>query len=566
MNNKPIVIKGLKNNESRNIMIDGKTPDKITVKCSNDNFYASVVKNNISIQKYMSAAVAIVHDGYFYDKEKEYFMYQRENKEVIDTAKNIEYHRVQRVADTIRTRQGASNYVLDTKIINGDHYEPTCKIDCINDKERIQIAYKMQYITACDSYQMWNDFNMSISIKNGFNGNGLYFKPDNKYSYAYINITPYIKENTVLNFIADETIQAYVMEEILTYDNSMARSSFAKIKAACTRKQKEAFYRFQDIAVNHRYYLLISGSGMIDDIIIRDFDSENFHRKNIDVLGIKIEEFALKNYEARLQFDPENTSFNGLEIRKDGCIETGAPVDWGATLIARLQDTFDSFLTDSVDLRKGAFYSRYTRGKIMSPWIEVDSYKSIETLSVKINNMMIDVFQFFDIHLYTAEDPTGYNAREIAFDKKTNLLELKPTYLLRYIRVSIEMPAERVINSIEIYGGYSEKTTGQALRIPPTSNGILVTKIYNTVARGSYRLKNIDCMVKNPEDLRVWIRGYRKDQEHAVWTDWYLCNFDESMISESPHTFEDYQYFQFKIALLSVDAAIKINNFILEAV
>lgn len=558
INAKPIIIKDLKDGETRNIIIEGIVPDKITVRCNNDNFYGIITGNEVKIQRHANAAVAIVHDGYYYDKEKEFFMYQKVEKEEIDTSKNVEYRRVQRFGNTIRTRQSARNYVYDTKITNGDHFEPTCRIDCVTDKERIQTASKLKYITACNSYQMWNDFNMEISIGTGLNGAGLYFKPDNKYSYAYIDITSYIKENTVLDFIADITIKAFIMEEILAYDDSMSRSNFAGIKTECRRQDRRIFHTFENLTEDRRYFLLVMGHGMVDDMIVRDFHSENIHRKNIDLLNLHIEEFALKNYETRLKFDPENTFFEGLEISKDDTIETGSPVDWGVTLINKFQENFDAFASDGVDLRKNAFYSRRKRGEITSPWIEINNYGSIESLFVKINAMMIDSFQFFDIHLYTAEDKTGHNACEIAFKRKSNLIEFKPTYLLRYIRLVIEMPPERVINSIEVYGGYSEKMTGQILHISPETSGTLITKIYNTVTKGSYRLKYIDGIIQRPEDIKIWIRGYKQDEEHGVWTKWY--NYDER------HVFENYQFFQFKIALTSVDASIKIKDFVLEVV
>ena len=558
INTKPIIIKELKDGETRSIVIEGIVPDKITVRCNNDNFYGVITGNEVRIQRHIDAAVAIIHDGYYYDGEKEFFMYQKAEKEENDTSKNIEYRRVQRFGDTIRTRQNARNYVYDTKIINGDHFEPTCQIDCVSDAERIQTASKLKYITACNSYQMWNDFNMEISIGRGLNGNGLYFKPDNKYSYAYIDITSYVEENTALNLVADLTIKAFIMEEILAYDDSMSRSNFAGIKTECQRKDRQVFHTFKNLSENRRYFLLIAGYGMIDDIIIRDFHSKNIHRKNIDLLNLHIEEFALKNYEARLKFDPENTFFEGLEISRDDTIETGAPIDWGVTLIGKLQENFNAFISDGVDLRKNAFYSGRNKGEITSPWIEINSYKSIESLFVKINDMMIDSFQFFDVHLYTAEDKTGHNACEIAFERKSNLIAFKPTYLLRYIRLVIEMPPERVINSIEVYGGYSEKTNGQVLHIPPESSGTLTTKIYNTVTKGNYRLKYIDGIIQHPEDVKIWIRGYKQDKEHGVWTKWY--NYDEG------HIFEDYQFFQFKIALTNIDANIKIKDFVLEAV
>lgn len=570
LNEKPIILTGVGDGETRTVVIEGKIPDKITVKCSNNNFYATVTKNNILVQKYSNAAVAIVHAGYFYDKGKEYFMYEHDKNEIVDSFENIDAKNVERIADTIRTRQRSSNHLKDSIMTNGDHLEELCHVDCVEDQSRIKGISDLRSFTACDTYQLWNDFNMEINIEKGYNGNGLKFKPRNSLGYAYFELTPYAKKNIELSFIADKGIHAYIMREVFARDDSMRKSVYAEVLQECERNGEFVSYLFDDdIQEEHRYYLLLIGEGMVDDMIIREHDKnktiEDIHHKNIDILYFNISETAQKDFEKHLEFDNVGNVFEDLEMDRAGLIETGSTVDWGVTLVKNFQEDFHLFPANKVDLRKNVFYTRKQDGEVTSTWTEIHDPKAVDTVYVKVNDMLLSSFQFFNIRLFTAEDAQGTGAREIAYTKKTNLLEIQPTSLLPFVQVTVEMPPERVINNIEIYVRYVENTANLHVSHNPT--GSMVTKVYNTTAIGNYRAKYMTGSVKHHENIKIYMRGYRQDKDHGVWTEWSRCNFDEHMVfADNTHIFEQYQYFQFKIVVSDMNSNIKIDEIILEVV
>ena len=95
----------------------------------------------------------------------------------------------------------------------------------------------------------------------------------------------------------------------------------------------------------------------------------------------------------------------------------------------------------------------------------------------------------------------------------------------------------------------------------------MVTKVYNTTAIGNYRAKYMTGSVKHHENIKIYMRGYRQDKDHGVWTEWSRCNFDEHMVfADNTHIFEQYQYFQFKIVVSDMNSNIKIDEIILEVV
>ena len=574
INSKPIIVTGMKDGETRSLVINGKIPDKVAVRCLNSNFTAAISKDKVTVHRYSNAVVAMVHSGYYYDGADEYFLYGNDHEEKVSCYENVEFENVEHLADTVRTRQPSSNYVKDTIFIGGKtHEEELCRIDCLSHQEKIDGVSLAKEITACESYQLWNDFNMDISLVEGYNGNGLKFEPQHPSAFAFFELTSYLEDDTDISFAADKTLTASIMEEVLAEEDSMSRSVHAQFFQSCERKHSRSPFitcRLKDLKPGRRYYLMLRGSGMFDDLIIRkhddDVDIEKLHHKVIDIFDFKIKEFAQKEYQAKLDFDRNGNSYDGLEMNGDGLLETGSSVDWGVTFITDFQDHLDEFTTENVFRKKGAFYTESQAGKITSPWVEIRDYQAVGVLYVKLNRMLVDPMRNFNIRLLTAADQNGTNAKEINVSKKTNLLEFGATFLHPFVQIVVEMPPERVIENIEIYTRYVEEQAA-ALHVAQNYFGSMTTKIYNTAVAANYRPKYMRGSVTRPDDITIYVRGYRQDEDHGTWTKWYPCNFDKHMIfSDQTHTFEGYQYFQFKINITDMNASIKIDEIILEVI
>jgi len=570
INNKPVIVERVKDGETKTIRINGKTPDRIIVKCLNTNFQAFVSKNKVTVQKRTSVSSVLVHTGFYYDEEKEFYMFEHDRNEVVDCYENIEIKRARKIGNTIRTQQRSSNYIKDSVMNNGKQFEETCNINFVEDKSRIGNIPVLGAITACDSYQLWSSKNMGVSIAKGLNGNGLSFKNEKgKNGYSFFDITKHIKNGKTISFYTKGQIEAYIAEEIFADEDSMQRSVHADIIAELYKHGDFLLYDFKNIKEDTRYYLVIRGEGLIDDIFVEDTvdkkEIESIHTKLINKIGFNISEKATKNYEAKLYFNKDKNTYDGLEIDGDNKIQIGSTADYGITLIENLESSFDRFAVNKATLRKNAFYTASETGEITTPWIELPSFKNTISIYVKINDIMVDPFVLFNVRVFAAENIHGKNSREIFYGRKTNLAAIRSMSFLRYIQIIIEMPPKRVINNIEVYARYSENE--EVFRVTQRQKGELITGVYDTAVTGKFKPKYIVGEIAHPEAISIDVRALRESTDHKVWTEWYPCNMNEHMtFGSDTHVFEDYRYFQFKIDITNQDALIKIKEFVLEVI
>ena len=568
MMDKPWIVNGLYDGDSYTVEINGQTPDRVIVQTTNENFY-TVIDNNarITVHQHNNAVNTLVHSGYYYDGSKEYYYFENDHIESVGQINNIDMDNIQKNSGSISGIQGSGNYIKDTVLSNGDHYEKLCDIDCVYHKDKIEGISKLKAITACDSYEQWIDFNMDISLVDGYNNLGIQFHSNNIGAYALLNISSNIEEGSILSFYADASLHTYIMREIYADDDSMRKSTYCEKIGECEINGKYRTYKFENID-DRRIYLCVAGDGIIDDIIIHNDPSasDNIHSKAIKQFGFNIQEVVPKQLEVPVNFNAEGNTFSGLELDNTGCLQTGSSVDWGVTKIVDFTSSFEKFICYKTDQRKNSFYTSGERGTIQSPWIYISDVDSVDKLYIKINDVLIGNLKNFDVHIKTAEDVSGRNAREIAFIKKTNLVAFTASSLSSYLQIVVEMPPERVINSIEIYARYVEKED-QRLHVTENNEGSMTSKIYDLVTPSSYKLTRIDAKsVAHPENIEVMIRGLRQDSSHGVWTDWYPCYLDANLICTDSHVFYDYRYFQFKINISDMDANININNFVFEVV
>ena len=127
----------------------------------------------------------------------------------------------------------------------------------------------------------------------------------------------------------------------------------------------------------------------------------------------------------------------------------------------------------------------------------------------------------------------------LEYQKKTNLLHYSGQ-ISEYLQIMVEMDTDKVINNIEIYLQYSEKSR-YPLSIKNYKNGYMTSKIYDTTTVGTYTISSIDSTL-HPDYTKYYVRGYRQDETRNVFTQWYPIN-----LYGDNHIFEGYQYFQFRV-------------------
>ena len=567
---RPMIIKNLRHGDSRDIVIGGVKPDRIIIRCSNDNFRAVIDKARVTVQRQSGSSAVMVHSGYYYDQDKEYYLFEHDFNEEANQMKNVELERIQKNSGSLSGIQESGNYLLDTNMNNGKFLEKMCYIDCHDHQERIEGISDVRAITACESYPQWHDFNMDVKLVPGLNGLGLQFHSNGVGAYALLNISDQVEEGSYLTFYADISLKAYIMREVYADDDSMRKSIYCEMLDECIVSGSIRSYKFENVD-ERRLYLCVSGDGVIDDIVIRkDLDKEpyleNVHSKSISVIGFDIKENIPRATTIPINFTAEGNQFDGLEISDGGVLETGSTVDWGVTKLEDFKDSIERTVCYKVNQRKGAFYTGGERGSIKTPWKYLPNISSADVIFVKINDVLLKELSDFDIRVFTAGDMYGHGTKEIFYQRKANLVSIPAAALSAYVQIVVEMPPARVINSIEIYARYVEKKN-QTLHVSESLQGTMTSKVYDLVTASNYRLGRIDAdSVTHPENIHVMIRGLRQDGDHAVWTSWYPCEMDNELNCVSSHDFYDYRFFQFKIEISDMDASAKINNFLFEVI
>ena len=576
INKNPIIIKDSKDGDKNIINFNQEIPDKIIVKCNNPSFGAVVSnKNEITTKLININNNIMVKTGYYYDNiGNEYYLFENIYYDPIDKYDSIELHYVKKHVDFLEFMQKSTNHVLDSSLHTYSRKEKLCHVNFKNKK--VPGISALNSISACDSYQKWTSFDMNISINDKqFNSPCLEFKANSQNSYALLEINPNNKQ--ILTVLASSQLKLSIIQEIKLKEDRMYSNVFTQPYADLIQYKDTNiyYYDFKKCDINYKYYLFVQGSGLLDDILlISDKDKiESGHIKNLDLLFKDIIETTYKSYEHHLIFDCNYNKLKQLEFTQDGILQTGSNVDWGVTKIYDVYEDLNKCILDNVILRDEAYYSIPNKtGKITTPAILLNNKQSIKDLYVVINNVTINKFANFNIRILTANNPTN-TFTEISYNTKTNLLDLPISALFNYIKIEIEVPPDKIINSICVYVRYSESKYDTP-KITNYNNGYLISKIYDTTYEADfkpYKLipgSKLHDNINDLQNIKLYMRGYKKDNQKEEWTDWHriYIAYDYSLTIENNHVFNQYRFFQFKIELNNVNVKLNIKEIILKVV
>lgn len=540
--------------------------------CSNPNFIASYKNGTVTVQRLYTDNAIIVKAGYYYDDDKEYYYYNSDYYDTLDLFKNVKLHEVKKLDLTFYFMIATVNYLLNTDFQPGADYVKLCYVP-FNDK-RVETTgiSKLNSITACDTYNMWYSFNMVVSFVEGVNGLGILFSPDDDNSYAVLNLTKYIKPKTLISLFATKGLDIQIYRERKI--NSMRFTDGILIEPYDTFTLTNEFYGWvapEDIDMNYNYYLLVRGNGILDDIIAKDdadIDTDNFslHVKNCDSLSFDVQERDTTGTQISLMFDPENCNLDNLEIDKGNTIKVGSNVSYSLTKVWEMSDDYDNCTaSETVTRRKGMFITTDQSGTVKTPLIYVQNSTSIHTLYIKINNIFEGNMKNFSVRGY-ATHHEDQPVADIGLVRKTNVASFMSSQVDAYLQFEIIAERNRIIDSIEVYAQYAEGNY-KPLRVQDYDYGSVTTKIYDLGSENDYKLKKIEGTVTDLPHCAFYIRGYKRTDKTAVWTDWYSVSVDQDLnVSTYTHEFNNYQFFQFRIDISRSTARVNIKNFIMEVV
>jgi hypothetical protein len=136
----------------------------------------------------------------------------------------------------------------------------------------------------------------------------------------------------------------------------------------------------------------------------------------------------------------------------------------------------------------------------------------------------------------------------------------------KYVKISIDIPAYKVINNISVYVEY--KTTDIAAPVEiPVEVGSIVTGVLDTHYSANFKVKGIRIeTASNISNVTIQIRGAKENSNGNVWTEWKAIKLDSNFIVKEDVIFRDYRYFQARVTLNGKDTYIKLTSIDLEVI
>lgn len=540
-----------------------KNPDKVITKCSNSSFQAIMQQGNktLTVLQLETTNKLAARSGYIYDGGLEYYHFNDRYVDGIDRMGNVELDNVSKLINQLLFRMRSKNYMPNSNM-NTSILAPLCNIDFRN--KAFEDISEFNSFTACESLHKWHKFNMDISLATGLNGYGIKCesKDNNNIGYMLLDVTTFMKKGNIISVWTSDTIQAGMATELQQDGMIFTKSIAINEEDVKLFKGYKAFqYHIVDynIRPETRYYIIITGNGTIDDIVSKPYltlkDMEASHTKNIDKLGLKIEEDLKKDYIYKIPFDGTGAQYNDLEMSSiNQEITTSMNVGWGLTKIGSFD--FDDCQILNADLKKDCIVAEGD-ATISTSYIYSRSTSSTEKILIKVNDYFIGAMKGFQIDVFTCAQIDG-DYIKVASKSNANLIEVPRSQTNNYVKVEISMKKSQVINSIEIYAKYIERAD-KVLSVSQKDTGELLSRIYDMGATVNSKLSNIIFSSNLPENVEFYIRGCREDKENYVFTKWYKYNSAKKEIA--PIIFNEYRLLQFMAKIKDKNTVLTIKQF-----
>jgi len=545
--------------------------NRIVVNCDQPGFEAKLGDDGVvTFSRVSYSNVIAVKTGYYYVDGQEYYLFANESADSIEKFMNVEFFNVVREEDNMILNKRSRNYIKNSYMDLG----PIADIYNM-DFERENNVYgisKLNSITACDNFNHWHSFGADLSITKGYNGAGIRIDSILPNGYAFIDITDYMLPDTFLSFYCKGDVKAYIGREIKFQDLSFKRSVLVEPIVEIQRSTIEPDIMQHRFAPNpdYRYYLIIKGNGVIDDIILLDginSAQKGFHTKNITTLNFNIEEKIATGYTSRLLLDNMiGGKSKGAEIDATGTIINSSMIDWGITKIKEFNepDTWKRCVTNKVSITNGVAQTNpNVPGTIETEPVYVGDKRAIKNLVFEINDVLFDNMKGFTIRILTSDTLLG--DYRIVSTHKDDIGYVRGSNLSNYVKLKIDMPGGKIINDISIYLEY--KSTKEAAPKATTANsGTFITGVLDTHYSAKYKVKGISIeSISNINDVDIQIRGAKENYAGEVWTDWKAIKLDNDGITNNV-VFDGYRFFQAKITLKNKNAFVKLKHIDLEVV
>jgi hypothetical protein len=544
--------------------------DLIHIECTNPTFEGVVLNDQrvIRFNKYIEQPSILIRSGYYYINGREYYLYSVDEDEDIINNQYYGSENIDISGGEIITFKPTNNFLTNTEMrLKG-------KADIFNYDCKQKLTYgvsNLNSLTACNSFNDWTYFTMNPELVDGMNGVAMKFTPTLPCSYAYLNITDSLVEDTVnyISLLATSDLKIFIGEEEKYLNFDFNRSLNIKITDEIPYDNSEmrifSLIRIPD----KKYYLIVQESGILDDIIITTerYDAINGHSKNIDLLGLDLLETKVQGSEYRMTID-DNKDYSPYEagLMSDGYFKTTSKLDWYITQVANINSEaeFYNCVLENINVAKSYITTGKVEGSILTSPIYINNQSTIKKLIFKINDIDIDRMSGFNIIAYTSNT---YNDNYIPIGNFTsNKGSIHGATLMQYVKFKIEIPPNKVLNNIDVFVEY-KSSAENPLKLPLHESGYIESKIYDLQETLDYRLKDLGIDdISNINDIELYIRASRDIEKLEIWHNWERIHIDENLKLKEYLKFYDVRFIQIKILLKTRQSFIKFNHLDVEVI
>lgn len=541
--------------------------DRIITFCKNPNFRAVVENGTVSTFKITENNKVAVKTGVFYQDGQEYYHYVNKSTNMLERHGNLELHETKRLGDSLELFQKSKN-LMPNSSMDTFRLGELCIADFKNN-ENIDGISSLNSLTACDTYGEWIAFNMSMELTEGLNSLGTKFTPIDDNSYSILDLTRFLKKGMKLSLHTTGNLSIYIGEgekyKGANFGNTILVKSLKEMK-------KEMQYRYfefdkESFKEDTRYYLVIRGTGVIDDMIStmnkESKTLESLHTKKIDALGLEIKEAAFGEYLKNLPLGVHGHRLDRLEF-SDETLRTGTSINWGLTKIEEFKGRWEECFLRDIENPGGLYVKALASriGEIETKSIYVRNRNSVRNLVVKINELILPEDKGFEIELLTASSGNG-TFQLAGTIRGSHVLVVPQTRISNYIRVRAILPSGATVNNLEIFAEYYESDS--PLSVGNHQNGQITTKIFDIGHNGDLKIKEIKAEgTFSKENIEIYARALRRDRARVVWTEWKEGKLDDELKILNDLEFLDYRYLQFRLVIKKEETRIKINGIKLE--
>lgn len=538
--------------------------DMVYTICSSPAFQADGFNDILTFKKTVNRDTILVRTGYYYINGKEYYLFPSKDEIVLDEEKYIDMENVELSGEEITLFKRTDNYVRNSEMLFRGMNE-LYNFDA--SKSQVKGVSAINSITACDSFNSWNVFGTKMVLKDGLNQLGISFMPEIPNGYAYIELTDYLeKGDNYLSFWAEKSLEVFIGEEKKYLGLNFPDSISIKIG-------QEIPYRDDEIRTitikqddNKKYYLIVKGQGTIDDIILsNDISSISAHTKNIDLLGLSINEGFKQGQKHRVFLNSNKDAINkGAALTKDGYVKTASNMYWGISPLKSYdsKEDFATCSTENIHFENSYVRTGRTEGYIETAPIYLDNPMTIKRVIVKANEIGFDDMRGFKIQILSSNTREGVYMPINTFND--NYGYVYGDALLKYIKIKVIMPDNKFLNNLNIYAEY-KSTEANAPKVLMPSSGELITKIYDAQYSTDYRIREISIAdISNINDVEIQVRASKEDYSADVWHPWQTLELKHNLTLKNELKFYGTRFFQIKVLLKTSNAFIKINNIDIE--